>query len=324
MSIKIDMKDKRLLYELDINSRQPASSLAKKVGISKQGCLLKIHNLVKKGIIKSFITVLNTPLMGNLSFRMYFKLIDVSPEEENEFRKYLIEHKSVPWVIECEGIWHYIIVVFPRNFEHFEEFNREINNLYGKYIEKKDIALVTQANHFRTGYLLGKKIDIKPLIYAGQPKEIIKLTPLEEDILKILASNSRTPIIEIAKQLKTSAKNISYHIQKMEKTNIIEGYTVTIDLEKTGFERYKVFIRTKNLTAQKEKTFIEYSRMHPYILYYSKSIGENDVELELIVNNTTHLRSIIADIRRRFGQYIKSYETLRMYKEYKLNYYPPR
>ena len=37
MTMKLDLKDKKLLYELDIDSRLSASKLAKKIGISKQG-----------------------------------------------------------------------------------------------------------------------------------------------------------------------------------------------------------------------------------------------------------------------------------------------
>ena len=171
MTLKLDLKDKKILYELDADSRQSASQLAKKVGLSKQGCTFKINNLVKKGVIQSFITVINTPLIGNLSFRMYFKLIDISPKKEREFRDYFVNHKDVPWIVGCEGLWDYIVVVFPADFEDFEKFNRELNNKYGQYIEKKDIALVTVAYHFGSGYILGKKKDLLPLVYAGQPKK---------------------------------------------------------------------------------------------------------------------------------------------------------
>ena len=322
MSIKLDLKDKRLLYELDIDSRQSASQLAKQIGISKQGCTLKINNLVKKGVITSFPTVTNTPVIGYLSFRLYLKLSDISPEEEEEFKAFLINHPSIPWVVGCEGMWDYIIVVFPHDFKNFEEIDTAINNKYGSVIDRKDIALVTRANHFRAGYILGKKRDIPPLVYAGQPFEVAVLDELEKKILTILAKDARTPIIEIAKILKTPAKTISYRIEKLKKANVIEGYTITVDFEKIGFERYKIFIRTKNLAPQKERAFIEYCRMHPYGLYYSTSIGSNDVELEFIVTNGNHLREIIADIRNKFKEIIKSYEILKIYKEYKLNYYP--
>lgn len=322
MTLKLDLKDKKMLYELDIDSRQSASQLAKKVGLSKQGCTLKINNLVKKGIIQSFITIINTSLIGNLSFRMYFKLIDISPKEEKEFRDYFINHKDVPWLVGCEGMWDYIIVVFPADFEDFEKFNRDLNNKFGQYIEKKDIALVTTAHHFRSGYILGKKEYLPPLVYAGQPKEIVKLDNIDKKILALLAENARILLVEISKILKLPSKTVSYRMEKLKKLNVIEGFTLTVNLDNIGFERYKVFIKTKNLSESIEKTFIQYAKMHPYILYYSKSIGVNDVELELIVRDSIHLREVIAVIREKFGDIIKNYEILKIYKEYKLNFFP--
>lgn len=322
MTLKLDLKDKKILYELDQDSRQSAAQLAKKVGLSKQGCTFKINNLVKKGVIQSFITVLNTSLIGNLSFRMYFKLIDISPQKEKEFRDYFIGHHDVPWIVGSEGIWDYVAVVFPADFAEFEKFNRELNNRYGQFIERKDIALVTVAYHFRSGYILGKKKELSPLVYAGQPKEVVKLDDTDRKILTILAKNARSSLVEISNLLKLPAKTISYRIEKLKKLNVIEGYTTSVDLDKIGFERYKVFIRTKNLSENLEKTFIQYARTHPFILYYSKSIGTNDVELELIVENSLHLREVIEKIRERFGEVIKSYEILKIYKEYKLDFFP--
>ena len=88
---------------------------------------------------------------------MYFKLIDVSPQEEQEFRNYLIQHSEVPWVVGAKGSGIILSWFSPSDFEAFEKFNLELNNHYGQFIEKKDIALVTQANHFRAGYILGQK-----------------------------------------------------------------------------------------------------------------------------------------------------------------------
>lgn len=319
---RIDLKDKKLMYELDSDSRQFSAQLGKKVGLSKQGISLKINNLVKKGIVKSFVTVLNTPLLGRLSFRLYFKLIDVNPTEEKQFRDYLIEHYDVSWVVGCEGIWDYMAVVFPLDFQKFEEFMVGLNNKFGKFIEKKDIALVTRAYHFRSGYLLGKKKELPDMVYAGQPSEIVKVDSYDEKIMSLLARNSRISIVDLAGKVKLNVKTVASRIERLKKLNVIEGFTTTIDYEKIGFERYKVFIRTKNLNLLSEKKFIEYARLHPYVLYYSKSIGSSDVELELIVKNSIHLREVLAEIRERFGNLIKSYETMKIYTEYKLDFFP--
>ncbi len=320
--VRLDAKDRKLLYELDIDSRRPAAQLAKRVGISKQGCTFKINNLLRKGVIRSFPTVMNIALMGYLSFRMYFKLIDISPAEEEEFRSYVIGHKDIAWLVGCEGSWDYIIVVFPKDFESFEEFMAGFTGRFGRFIERKDIALVTAAHHFRSGYLLGEKKEIPAMVYAGQPKEVLGLSEPEKRILAVLSEDSRKPLVEISRRLSMPPKSVSYHIEKLRKLNVIEGFTVAVDLEKVGFERYKVFISTKNMTGEKEKPFMHYCAREPYVLYYSKSIGANDVELEVIVRDSSHLREIIADIRKRFGGLIKSYEILKIYREFKLNYYP--
>ena len=153
-------------------------------------------------------------------------------------------------------------------------------------------------------------------------KKIVKLDNVDKKILTLLAKNARIPLIEVSRILKLPSKTVSYRIEKLRKLNVIEGCTITVDLDKIGFERYKVFIRTKNLSESIEKGFIRYARMHPFVLYYSKSIGANDVELELIVENSIHLREVIGKIREKFGDVIKSYEILKIYREYKLDFFP--
>jgi DNA-binding Lrp family transcriptional regulator len=322
MVIKLDLRDRKLLYELDIDSRQSTSQLGKKSHLSKQGVSLKINNYLKNGVITAFPSVLNISLMGFLSFRIYVKLIDISPKKEEQFRKYLVDHPDVAWLVGCEGIWDYIFVVFPKSFEEFENFSLKLNNFYGRYIDKKDLALVTASNHFRCGYLLGKKKNVPPMVYAGQPKKVLELDKIDKNILALLSKDARISPMEIHKKLKIAPKTASYRIDKMIKQNVIEGFTTSVDLGAIGFERYKILIRVKDMNEKREKEFIEYARLQPYVLYYSKSIGTNDVELELIVENNELLRKILADIREKFSDIIKSYEVLKIYKEFKLNYYP--
>jgi len=56
---KLDLKDRKILYELDINSRQSFSQLGKKVGLHKDVVAYRVKKLQEKGIIKNFYTELN-------------------------------------------------------------------------------------------------------------------------------------------------------------------------------------------------------------------------------------------------------------------------
>jgi DNA-binding Lrp family transcriptional regulator len=52
---KLDVKDRKILYHLDLDSRQPFSQLGKKVGLSKDLVAYRVKKLHERGIIKNFI-----------------------------------------------------------------------------------------------------------------------------------------------------------------------------------------------------------------------------------------------------------------------------
>jgi DNA-binding Lrp family transcriptional regulator len=67
MSKKLDLLDRKILYELDFNSRIPLSILARKLNISKQVAKYRIDSLVKRDIIKGFYTDINPNLEALIS-----------------------------------------------------------------------------------------------------------------------------------------------------------------------------------------------------------------------------------------------------------------
>jgi DNA-binding Lrp family transcriptional regulator len=322
MFVNLDKKDRKLLYELDFNSRQPAAKIAKKIGISKQGCTYKINNLIKKNVILSFPTIFNVGFFGLYVYRVYFKLSNITSTKEKEFVDFLVNHKFMSWVAGCEGNWDYVVVIYSESLKHFQNLLNELNNLYGKFIERKDISLITKAHQFRCGYIVGKNPVTTPLVYPEEPRIPIKIDNTDKKILKILANNARTSTISIAKKVDLPIKTVSYRVNRLIKRRIIERFWTLVNIQIIGFEYYKLFLTLKNVTQEKENRFLKYCEFQPNITYYTKQIGNKDVEIELIVKDSIKLHEIISDIRKRFNKIIKNYETLKIYKQYKLNFYP--
>ena len=50
----LDLKDRKILYELDFNARQTDSEIAKKVKLSREVVNYRISRLQKNGIIRNF------------------------------------------------------------------------------------------------------------------------------------------------------------------------------------------------------------------------------------------------------------------------------
>src|SRR3989338_168581 len=100
---KLDLKNRKLLYELDCNSRQTVQQLAKKIGLSKDAIKYRINKLTEEGIIKSFNAVIDTGKLGFLSFRLLLKFYNLSPAKEKEIVDYLLNNKNLIWLVQAEG-----------------------------------------------------------------------------------------------------------------------------------------------------------------------------------------------------------------------------
>ena len=68
---KLDLKDRKILYELDLNCRQSNTQIGKKVGLKKDVVNYRINNMGKEGVIKNFWTAINTFKLGYDVFRVY-------------------------------------------------------------------------------------------------------------------------------------------------------------------------------------------------------------------------------------------------------------
>ena len=70
----INLKDRKILYHLDLNSRQSLSQLGKRVGLPKNVVAYRMKGLIENGIIRNFFTVINPFKLGYTSFGFYLVL----------------------------------------------------------------------------------------------------------------------------------------------------------------------------------------------------------------------------------------------------------
>ena len=70
---ELDIKDRKILYELDLNARQTDSEIAKKVGLTRDSTRYRINRLIENGHINYFMTLLNSMKLGYDWYRTFFK-----------------------------------------------------------------------------------------------------------------------------------------------------------------------------------------------------------------------------------------------------------
>ncbi|MBS3159360.1 Lrp/AsnC family transcriptional regulator [Candidatus Woesearchaeota archaeon] len=318
--MKLDLKDKKILYELDLNSRATLNEIAKKVGLSKQVVDYHLKNLIKNNVIQQFYTVINFSKLGYTQYKLYLKFQNVNPATEKEIIAYWINSKNSVWIASCRGRWDLAVSILAKDINDFGEILSNFINQYGLFVLEKDVLITQISPVFTKAYLTEKK-EKKRFTY-GREIEHYELDDIDIKILKIFSTNARMAILEMIDKLNLTRDVINYRMKKLTKNNIISQYRISINLNKINHKLYKIILRLHSLTPEKEKQLIAYIASHPHGMQYLKLVGSWDVELEFEVKDDEQLHDILLEIRNQFSEIIRDYDTLLINQEHKLNYYP--
>lgn len=311
---KLDIKDRKILYELDIDSRQSFRSIGRKVGLSKDIVASRIKKLIDKGIIIRFFTYYDTLQLGLNLLRFYFKFQYVTPEIKKEIIDHFMNNKYVKSLFSTEGSYSLGVVVNVERISDIYPFWKKTLEKYGDYFSEQIFSAYMGEIVYGQSYLLEDiKKPERPPIRCNLGK--VKIDDLDLEILKLLASNARIPTLEIAKILKSNVTTIYSRINRLVKSKVILGFTVEVDLDKIGYQGWKVDFYLSEYT--KINQIIKYVEKNPLLLCVDYTIGYADLELEFNVKNIKQLNEIIEDLHSKFPKTIRNYSYFRVIKFYK-------
>jgi DNA-binding Lrp family transcriptional regulator len=316
----IDKKDRKILYELDKNSRQSLSILGKKVGLAKSIVAYRIKRLKNLGIIKSYYTVVDLYKLGFIAPRFHFIYQYVNPEIQNEIINYFVNNKYTFIVVSTYGPFDLSVLFGIRDMRKMFYIWQEIQKKFGSYFEKQSLAFYLNEIHFPPSYLIEEKRTHKKIIEIQSTTEHIDLDPLEYKILQELSPNAEIKLVDLAKILNVSSRQIGYRIQKMRKARVIEGFRTEIDISKLGYQDYKVYIFLREFNLRNR--IIEFISSNPYLINIDTTTGESHLELEFHVKNTNQIHEIIQEISEHFPKAIRNYYHVSVKKIHKWLYLP--
>ena len=320
MSIKLDLKDKKILYELDKNSRQSYSQLAKKVYLSQEATRYRVNRLIQNKVIFKFFTKIDVSKLGLTFYKVLIKFHNINEQKKEEIIHYLVKQPIVDWAVVTDGPYDISFVILVKNLWKSKQFLSNFYQIYGQYISKKEFSVNLIGEYLTRDYLIDKERIIKKERSYTSENEKIELDKINLKIISFLTENSRTSAVDIAAELKISPDSVLQRIKKLEKEKIITGYNLVLNQEALNQIHYKVFIYLNDIS--KENQLYSYCRSIPQITYLINSFGEWDIELDIEVKNVNEFRKIMMDLTSKFSDIIKDYSSLLIYKIYKYNLFP--
>lgn len=320
MEGKLDVKDRKILYELDNNSRQPYSSIAKKVGLNKETCTYRINRMISEGIIKNFSTLIGLGNLGLFSHKIYFQLHGLTEEKKVEMIDDFQKNKKINWVVECSGEFDLIIAIICRNIKEFDEEKNKILHKYSDYIQEYEVGIMSETRVYNRAYLLNKASQDE-MFLIGKLNSV-ELDEKDKKILNLIASNSRMTVFEIAQKTKLNVKTIISRIKKMESEKVIQKYSLFINLDKLGYKYFKAFISIDRMDKTQFNAFVEFCRNNQNIVFLVENVGNWELEPEFQVEGEEQFYDILNQMKNKFPEFIKKIKTVKIIKEYKVIYAP--
>jgi len=327
--VKIDVKDKKILYQLINNSRQPLSSISKKVGLSREVVNYRINRLEKEGIIINYPTLLQLGLIGIFHARFYYNYQFMNPTIKNELIEFFKKSEVVEMIGELEGSYDLKVTVYsesksdPTIALKFAAFYEELQRKYRRYFDEQIGTFFTGSDIFDLIFLLEDK-KLKPsFIKPLQNTNTVEIDNLDMNILRLLAGNARIPIVQLADELDVTINTVKNRLKILKDKNVFWKFTALIDWSKIGYRQYDVEINLKDYN--KIYDIINYIRNNQHILFIMHSIGrEVDLDFEFVLRDITHLQSIITDLSARFPESIKNFKYFSTLKIHKWSHIPFR
>lgn len=319
--VKLDLKDKKILFELDFNARMPYSLLAKKVGLSKQGVEYKLHNLVKKGVVKGFYPVINVPKLGYTYCRLFVTLQNTTQEKYNQIVDYLVGHHKVFWLLKMHGIYDFLIVIWVKLFGEFEEFTEELKSRFSDHIKETRENIITDVIHYQHRWILGNKETRE--IHLKETSELANIDKLDKKIIDVLSENARLSLVEISKRARASAKVVGNRIKRLENKKIILGYRPIINHSRIEYTYYKVFLNLNKISKEELAKLKVYIKNNSLVIYLVEGIAlPGDIDIEIMVKSNKQLYDFIEDLRFKFPALIGEYQTVIFVDTLKVKYLP--
>lgn len=319
--IKLDAKDRRLLFELDFNARRDIKTLAKGVGIPAREVEKRIYRLIQQNVIKGFHPVLNVPKLGYIYCRIVVTLQNCPKEREEDMTDYLINHPNIFWVFRMQGMYDFLIVMWAESLTQFTDFVEEFENKFGKFIKRKLETVVTHLTYFQARYLTGTQKTRE--IHVKETTERISIDELDKRTLQLLSINARFTLTELSLNLHTSEEDMAKRIRRLERGGLIEGYRPLIDHTLLGYTWYKVWLNINKTSQKAFKQLSAYIRENPITLWTVEGIGlPADLEIEVMVRSNQELFDFINGMRQQFPMMIEEYTTVMFIETLKELYLP--
>jgi Lrp/AsnC family transcriptional regulator, regulator for asnA, asnC and gidA len=317
-AVKLDSLDMKILYELDCDASQPFARIGKKLHAGRDIIAYRVKRLEEAHVIEKYTPIIDFGKAGYIAAALYLKFHHDTPEIRKQILDYYSSLNEIWWCFDMSPDYDIAIGWFGKDLPDLRRIQKRLLGKFRKYFRTFKVRTFVHFIHFTRNYLSPQSKPSPPIVVDSVSRKITD--EVDDKILHSLSENARKPYVEIAKELKLSPAQVHYRISELKKNKVILFSRVKLDLEKIGFEYFKLDIYLDDFSAMEKISKYAYSL--PSTIYAFDVIGGADIELDIHTRDFLEFMEIVDGIKSKFHPFISHVEYYQFKKEYKQAYFP--
>lgn len=322
-TIKLDLKDRRIIYELGKNGRFSFSRIAKATGLSRENVAYRIKRLEDIGFYVGTTALIDPTRFGWLKHAIYLQLQHHTKEEEQKLLDQFVSHSDIICVTLCNGNYDIGLLTVSKCKESFYHLFNEILTLCGNHLSDYLVLDFVKEDFLGIKIMfdnekLPEEAKMRPdhiafeteFLEANPARKNVEIDDIDRKILNELALDGRIELVKLADKANVPVENARERISRLINERVIFRFMALGSSSLIGYSFYETFLRLKNLTPEKEKELIRYFEKHPNILWYVKTIGRWSILLNVFVRNSVQYKRVIDGLRTTFPDIITDFNTI--------------
>lgn len=152
--MKLDALDKKILFQLDMDARQPLTKIARALHVARDRIEYRLERLQHSGLIRQTTVTINPYRLGLTIYKTYLK-VSRGRSNYRQLVKFLNAHPQVYWIAECDGRWDLMYALFARSAFEFHTLQREILKKFREVILSSNVYILINVWMYPKQYLTG-------------------------------------------------------------------------------------------------------------------------------------------------------------------------
>lgn len=288
---KSDWKLLTLLYQ---SKREPITKIAKACRLTREQVHYKLNKYISSGLIKSFFTLVDYSKFGHSYFMSILLKFDTLTSA-NGFMKNLPNSKNcISWGRIFSKYDLYINCIFSDEKEANQYMETVLSD---KICPVVDFAVI-KPYLFELYPLkfIHNTMNI-PMTVIGSPAAKRSFDKKEIEILKILATDGRARIVDIAHKLKISSELALYKVRRLYADNVILGTRIQFNMGLSGYYFSIIFLDIKHLSKEIKNKLHQFARTSPNVNIFALSFSKPNCVIQIFHKEVDELRTALEDVK---------------------------